>query len=103
DTIDSPALPAPIDGGIYIGDPQPGNRYRIFLTADGFATHIKLAGTVSPDPQTGQLVAAFNDLPQSPLTEFNMHFFGAERGLLATPTQCGTYAVHSTFAPWDEV
>ena len=22
-----------------------------------------------------------------------MHFFGAERGLLATPTQCGTYAV----------
>ena len=32
-----------------------------------------------------------------------MHFFGAERGLLATPTQCGTYAVHSTFVPWDEV
>ncbi len=103
DVIDSPALPAPIPGGIYLGDPLPGHRYRIFLTADGYATHIKLAGTVSPDPQTGQLVAAFDDLPQSPLTEFNMHFFGAERGLLATPTQCGTYAVQSTFTPWDEV
>ena len=33
----------------------PGNRYRIFLVADGFATHIKLAGTVTPDPSTGQL------------------------------------------------
>ena len=31
-----------------------------------------------------------------------MHFFGAERGLLATPTQCGTYPVVSTFTPWDE-
>ena len=30
-----------------------------------------------------------------------MHFFGSERGLLATPTQCGTYPVTSTFAPWD--
>ena len=30
-----------------------------------------------------------------------MHFFGSERGLLATPTQCGTYPVESTFVPWD--
>ena len=30
-----------------------------------------------------------------------MHFFGSERGLLATPTQCGTYPVTSTFTPWD--
>jgi hypothetical protein len=32
-----------------------------------------------------------------------MHFFGSERGLLATPTECGTYPVQSTFVPWDEV
>ena len=30
-----------------------------------------------------------------------MHFFGSERGLLATPTQCGTYPVSTTFTPWD--
>jgi hypothetical protein len=48
------------------------------------------------------VIVTFNNLPQSPLTEFNMHFFGAERGLLATPTQCGTYPVVSTFTPWDE-
>ena len=103
DIINSPALPEPIPGGIYLGSPQPGSRYRIFLTADGYGTHVKLAGKVIPDPTTGQLTASFENLPQSPLTEFNMHFFGAERGLLSTPNQCGTYSVHSTFTPWDEV
>jgi hypothetical protein len=99
--IDSSALPGPIPGFVYLGQPLPGNRYRIFLVADGFATHVKLAGTVTPDPATGQLTITFTDLPQSPLTAFNMHFYGSERGLLATPTHCGTYAVTSTFIPWD--
>jgi hypothetical protein len=86
---------------VYLGAPLPGNRYRIFLVADGFATHVKLAGTVTPDPQTGQLTISFTDLPQSPLTAFDMHLFGSERGTLATPTRCGTYPVTSTFTPWD--
>src|SRR6185312_14345757 len=88
---------------IYLGQPLPGDTYRIFLTADGFATHVKIAGTVQPDPVTGQIVTAFPDLPQTTFQEFDMHFFGSERGLLATPTQCGTYPVQSTFVPWDEV
>jgi hypothetical protein len=100
-TIDSSALPGPLPGFVYLGEPLPGNRYRIFLVADGFATHIKLAGTVTPDPLTGQLKISFNELPQSPLTAFNLHIFGSERGLLATPTRCGTYPVTSTFTPWD--
>ena len=41
------------------------------------------------------------NLPQSPLQEFNLHFFGSERGLLATPTHCGTYPVESEFVPWN--
>jgi hypothetical protein len=99
--IDSSALPGPLLGYAYLGEPLPGNRYRILLAADGFATHVKLAGTVTPDPMTGRLSVSFKDLPQSPLTAFNIHFFGSERGILATPTRCGTYAVTSTFAPWD--
>ena len=99
--IDSSALPGPLPGFVYLGQPLPGNRYRIFLVADGFATHVKLAGTVTPDPATGRLAITFENLPQTPLTAFNMHFFGSERGLLATPDQCGTYAVTSSFTPWD--
>ncbi len=101
-TLDSSALPGPLPGFVYLGQPLPGNRYRIFLVADGFGTHIKLAGIVTPDPITGRVSVTFDELPQSPLTAFDMHIFGSERGLLATPTQCGTYAVTSTFEPWDD-
>ncbi len=100
-TIDSSALPGPIGGAIYLGESKPGDKYRIFLTGDGYSTHVKLAGSVRMDPATGRVVTEFNNLPQSPLSEFNMHFFGAERGLLATPDRCGTYSVTSEFVPWD--
>jgi hypothetical protein len=100
-TIDSSALPAPIDGAIYLGESKPGDKYRLFLAASGFSTHVKLAGSVRPDPATGRLVVTFPDLPQSPFSEFDMHFFGSERGLMATPTQCGSYEVRARFVPWD--
>ena len=96
----SSALPGPISGAIYLGEPRPGERYRLILTADGFATHIKLLGTAHADPQSGQLDVIFENLPQSPFTEFNLHFFGSERSLLATPTRCGSYAVNTDFTPW---
>jgi hypothetical protein len=99
--IDSSALPSELPGAIYLGEPQPGNKYRIFITGDGFGTHIKLPGTVRPDPQTGQLVVTFKDLPQTPLQGFDFHFFGSERGLLATPTHCGGYPVEAEFEPHD--
>ncbi|HEY5051811.1 MAG TPA: hypothetical protein VII45_00200, partial [Solirubrobacterales bacterium] len=100
-TLDVASLPAPIPGAIYLGEPKPGERYRLILAADGFAVHLKLIGTVRPDPQTGQLTISFEDLPQQPLQDINTHFFGSERGLLATPTHCGTYEVEGEFVPWD--
>ena len=100
-TIESAALPGPLPGYVYLGEPRQGNRYRIFLVANGFDVHIKLAGTVTPNPKTGQLTVSFSELPQSPFSELDIHIFGSERGLLATPTQCGIYPVTSTFKPWD--
>jgi hypothetical protein len=94
------ALPGPIFGGLYLGQPKPGQPYRLILTADGFATHVKLAGPVNADPVTGQLTAVF-DIPQANIQEVNLHFFGSERGLLATPERCGTYSVDNEFVPWD--
>ena len=99
-SVDSSALPGPIPGALYLGDPMPGNRYRVVLAASGFGTNVKFLGSVSPDPQTGRLVVSFQNLPQAPFQELRIHLFGSERGLLATPTQCGTYAVHTTFTPW---
>jgi hypothetical protein len=100
-TIDSSALPAPIQGSAYIGQPLPGNTFRLFVTADGFATHVKLKGTIGLDPQTGQIVSRFVNLPQAPIQEFQLHFFGSERGIFGTPTKCGSYPVEAEFVPWD--
>jgi hypothetical protein len=100
-TIDSSALPGPIHGSVYIGQPLPGQTYRAFVTGDGFATHVKLKGEVDLDPETGRVVTSFTDLPQSPLQQFDLHFFGSERGVFATPKRCGTYAVETEFTPWD--
>ncbi len=102
-TLTSSALPGPLPGYIYIGEPKSGERYRLILTANGFDVHVKLAGKVTPDPRSGQLVISFENLPQTPFEDFNLHFFGSERGLLATPTSCGTYPVESTFEPWDSL
>lgn len=102
-TLESAALPEPIPGAIYIGEPKPNDTYRLLLAADGYGTHVKLLGSVQPDPVTGQIVVRFDELPQSPLTRFDMHFFGSERGILATPTHCGSYPVESEFVPWDNV
>jgi hypothetical protein len=99
--LDDAALPAPIPGALYLAEPKPGEPYRVLLAADGFATHVKLLGTAEPDPKTGQLSITFNHLPQSPLQEFDLHVFGSERGLLATPTHCGTYTVEGEFVPWN--
>jgi hypothetical protein len=99
--IHSAVLPDVLPGAVYLGEPLPGDRYRLFLVADGFGVHVKLPGTAAVDRQTGQITVLFPDLPQTPFEEFNMHIFGSERGLLSTPTRCGTYRVDSTFTPWN--
>jgi hypothetical protein len=99
--MESGALPGPIDGYAYIGEPKPNDRYRVILTGNGFATHVKIAGSTRPDPSTGRLTLALEDLPQTPFSRFRLHLFGSERGVFATPVKCGSnFAVESRFTPW---
>ncbi len=89
-SLDVAALPGPIPGAIYLAEPKPGEPYRVILAADGFATHVKLLGLAAPGSRRpGQVTLAFEDLPQSPLQEFDLHIFGSERGLFASPPKCG--------------
>jgi hypothetical protein len=97
----SPALNGPLQGGLYIGEPKPGNQYRLFMLFDGFGIHAKLAPKIFPDPQTGQLEIAVTDLPQVPFEEFNLHLFASDRGLIATPTRCTIYPTEGEFVPWN--
>jgi hypothetical protein len=99
--IHSTALEGTLEGSIYIGEPKPGDQYRIFLIASGFGLHAKLIGRLTPDPLTGQVTAYFTDLPQVPFDEFDIHLFSSDRGLMATPTACRIYEASGVFYPWN--
>ncbi len=100
-SIHTVALPKPLEGSIYIGEPLPGNQYRIFLTADGFGLHSKLVGLLRPDPTTGRITAYFSDLPQVPFDDYNVHLFSSDRGLMATPITCNLYNTEAEYVAWN--
>src|SRR5262249_46249003 len=99
----TPALKGPLTGSLYIGEPKPGNQYRVFMIFAGFGIHAKLAPSVLPDPQTGQLTVSLSDLPQVPFEEFNLHLFASDGGRIATPTRCTLYQTEAEFTPWNQL
>jgi hypothetical protein len=102
-SLRTPALESNLEGSVYIGRPKPGNQYRLFMAADGQGIHAKLEGTVTPDPVTGRLRVSFRDLPQVPIDDLQLHLFASDRGLMATPTNCGLHPVSAQFIPWNSV
>jgi hypothetical protein len=97
----TPSLEGPLNGSLYIGEPQPGNQYRLFMLFDGYGIHAKLTADIHPDPTTGQLTVTMTDLPQVPFETFKLHLFASDRGLLATPTRCTLYNAASQLIPWN--
>ena len=100
--VGSPSLDGPLEGSIYIGEPKPGDQYRLFLIADGFGIHAKFVTSIVPDPLTGQVTAYISGLPHVPFEEFQLHLFASDRGLMATPTNCTLYPVVARFFPWND-
>ncbi len=100
-SIGTQALSGPLEGAVYIGEPKPGDQYRLFMIASGFGINAKLIGTVKPDPVSGQLSIYFENLPQVPFETFQLHLFSGERALMATPTSCTFYTTQAEFYPWN--
>ena len=99
--VETPALDGPLEGSLYIGEPRPGDQYRVFMIFDGFGVHAKLFASFRPDPRTGQITMEVKDLPQTPFEEFDLHLFASDRGLIATPTRCTIYGAEATLTPWN--
>jgi hypothetical protein len=100
-SVGSPTLDGRLTGSLYFGEPKPGEQYRLFMVFDGFGMHAKLIGVAKPDPQTGQVAVYFENLPQVPFEDFDIHLFASDRGLMATPTRCGVYPLNGHFFPWN--
>ncbi len=103
--IDTPLLGDQLRGDVYVaqqlsGDPLSGRMFRIFMQASGSGVTIKLEGAVRADPATGQLTTSFLDNPQVPFSHLRLAFKGGERGLFATPAQCGPATSSAALASW---
>lgn len=61
---------------------------------------VKLPMKVAADPQTGQLTNTVDDIPQLPVSSFQLHFREGARAPLVTPSRCGRYESTATFTSW---
>jgi hypothetical protein len=99
-SIVTPVLDAPLTGDLYLGDPLPGDRYRLLISANGPGFSVRLVGSVRPDPATGRLTTVVSDAPQLPFSTFDLHFDDGPRAVIATPQTCGTATSVATLTPW---
>ena len=114
-TVESPLYEGEIGGAIYLAESDnhlagsaPGAEnpfdtlFAVYLVAKspqrGFL--IKLPGKLVPNPQSGQVTATFEGLPQFPYTNLKIHFREGQHAPLVTPSACGTYYTYSSLTPW---
>jgi hypothetical protein len=104
--IKTPVLPEPIQGSLYIAS-QGANPFHTllagYLSAEGEGVIVKLAGRFEVDSATGQITAVFDENPQQPFEDLELHFKGGPHGVLTTPDACGRYTIDSVLSPWSAV
>jgi hypothetical protein len=112
--IDTPIADEGVEGSVYLAqqdDPTTANpgaenpfdsliALYLVLKNTNLGAIVKLPVRVEPDPQTGQLVATVDNMPQIPFNHFNFHFKEGIRPALITPNACGAYTVEAKFWPW---
>jgi hypothetical protein len=104
-SVKSPIVSGPIAGSIYLAAPRDnpfGSLLAVYLVAKSIQRGIlvKVAGELRPDPLTGSLTAIFDQLPQLPYSDLNIHFREGQRSPLATPPACGAVSTEVGFTPW---
>ena len=108
--IDTPLIEEPLTGAVYVAqqnDPSlPGaenpfdSTLALYIVGEGSGIRVKLAGEVSPDQKTGQVITTFLNNPQVPFERFSLKFKGGQRAPLAMPAACGTYITKAELTPW---
>jgi hypothetical protein len=111
--ITTPLLENPLRGGVYLaqqgnlagnGSNPFGSLLALYLTVKDpqSGVLVKLAGEVTPDPTTGQLVTRFLDNPQVPFDSLKLSFFAGPRAAIVNPPLCGSYTTSTEMTPWSD-
>jgi uncharacterized repeat protein (TIGR01451 family) len=113
-TIHTPVLKEEATGSVYLATPYDnpfpeedhpnGSLIAIYVVAriPDRGVIVKIAGRVTPNPVTGQLVTTFEDNPQLPFDKFTLSFRPGQAAPLVTPPACGAYAGQGAFTSWSE-
>jgi hypothetical protein len=100
----TPALAGELTGALYLGGPPdgviPGPPFTLYLMLAGHGTLVKIRGTATPNPATGQVTTVFEEGPELPYSELKLHLGGGSRALLANPSACGSYTAEADLTPW---
>ncbi len=110
--VKTPLIDHPLEGSVYLGTPEcspcssadaaSGKMLKLDLEISEPTTGIvvKLPGTVSADPVSGQLTASFKENPQLPFETLELHIKSGTRAPLTTPPACGEYTTTTDLMPW---
>jgi hypothetical protein len=103
--IRTPVLGNPLQGAVYMATPNENpfsSPLAVYVVAEDpvSGVQVKLAGQLEPNPATGQLTIALRELPQLPIGDLQLHFFGGERAFLSTPPVCGPATSTGELTPW---
>ena len=111
----TPLLAAPLQGQLYVAQPGcggtgqnpcttadavSGNLFGLYLQLEGSGVVIKVHGTASANPVTGQLTASFRETPQQPFSDLKLTLKGGPRAPLANPQTCSGALTTSDITPW---
>lgn len=107
--IDTPLLATPLTGTAYLGCdgasaatpcPAANGLAYLYLYATAPGVTQKLLGTVTANPQTGQLTTTFLNQPQIPFTDLKLNFKSGPTAPLANPLTCGQATTTSALTPY---
>jgi len=108
--IKLPVIKKELEGAVYLADQESnpfGSLIAMYIVAEDKESGVlvKLPGHVelgngADGLALGQIKTTFENTPQAPAEEIELHFFGGERAPLATPSRCGSYTTTTAFTPW---
>lgn len=103
--VKTPIISGPINGSIFLAAPREnpfGSLIAVYLVAKSVERGIlvKVAGELRADPSSGNLTAVFDELPQLPYSDLEIHFREGQRSPLATPPACGSISTEADLTPW---